>query len=79
MARTSDVNGATSRFFVNLADNHFLDHPDDTARGFGYCAFGKLTDGFDVLDAIGAVQTASASGHDDVPVEPVVIQSIRRA
>lgn len=79
MARTSDVNSATSQFFINLSDNDFLNHRDDTPGGFGYCAFGKLTEGLDVLDAIGKVKTGSRGGHDDVPVEPVEIKSIRRA
>ena len=79
MARTSDVNSATAQFFVNLVDNGFLDHRDDTPRGFGYCAFGQVVDGLDVVDAIGKVATKSTAPHDDVPVEAVEIKSIRRA
>jgi cyclophilin family peptidyl-prolyl cis-trans isomerase len=78
MARTSDINSATSQFFVNLVDNAFLDHKSKTPRGFGYCAFGEVTDGMDVVDAIAKVKTTRSSGHSDVPVEPVVITSIER-
>jgi len=79
MARTNDVNSATSQFFINLADNSFLDHRNETPEGFGYCAFGELTDGLDVLDAIAKVSTGRSGHHDDVPEEPVTILSIRRA
>ena len=68
MARTSEVNSATSQFFVNLVDNAFLDHG---ARDFGYAVFGKVTEGMDVIDAIAAVQT----GRQDMPLEPVVVHS----
>ena len=79
MARTSDVNSATAQFFINLVDNGFLNHRDETAQGFGYCAFGCVTEGLDVVDRIGSVATGRGGGHDDVPIEPVVINSIRRA
>ncbi len=79
MARTSDVNSATSQFFINLQDNDFLNHADETPRGFGYCAFGQVTDGMDVVDAIGQVETTSQAGHDDVPAKTVRITSVRRA
>ena len=79
MARTSDVNSATSQFFINLQDNDFLNHTDDTPRGFGYCAFGQVIDGMDVVDAIGQVETTSKAGHDDVPAKTVRITSVRRA
>ncbi len=75
MARTSDVNSATAQFFINLVDNKFLDHG---ARDFGYAVFGCVTDGMDVVDAIGEVATANKGGHGDVPVEPVVIRSAKR-
>jgi cyclophilin family peptidyl-prolyl cis-trans isomerase len=75
MARTSDVNSATSQFFVNLADNAFLDHG---SRDFGYAVFGKVIDGLDVVDAIAAVKTANRGGHQDVPVEPVVVHRAYR-
>jgi cyclophilin family peptidyl-prolyl cis-trans isomerase len=76
MARTSDINSATSQFFVNLTDNAFLDHG---ARDFGYAVFGRISDGMDVIDAIAEVPTGSRGGHQDVPVEPVVVRTARRA
>ncbi len=76
MARTSDINSATSQFFVNLTDNAFLDHG---TRDFGYAVFGRVVDGMEVIDAIAAVPTGSSGGHQDVPVEPVVVHSARRA
>ena len=79
MARTSVVDSATSQFFVNHASNDFLNHRNNTPQGFGYAVFGKLTEGLDVLDKIAAVKTATRGGQGDVPVEPVVIKSIRRA
>jgi len=79
MARTSDVNSATAQFFINLVDNGFLNHQDETAPGFGYCAFGCVTEGQDVVSEIGSVATGRSGPHDDVPVEPVVINSIRLA
>ena len=79
MARTSDPHSATCQFFINLADNDFLNHRDESADGFGYCVFGEVTDGFDVVEAIGGVETGRSGHFDDVPVEPVVIKSIRRA
>lgn len=78
MARTSEVDSATSQFFINHTDNDFLNHKDRTPEGFGYCVFGKLIDGYDVLDAIAKVPTGRSGPHDDVPTEPVVIESIRR-
>lgn len=78
MARTMVVDSGTSQFFVNHADNAALNHRDDTDQGFGYCVFGKLIDGFEVLDAIADVKTGVMGGYRDVPIEPVVIKSIRR-
>lgn len=79
MARTTDINSATSQFFINLADNGFLNHRDKSVRGYGYCVFGKLTDGLDVLDKIAAVKTGKSGPHSDVPVEAVTITSIKRS
>jgi cyclophilin family peptidyl-prolyl cis-trans isomerase len=79
MARTSDVHSATAQFFINHKDNAFLNHKAPTPDGFGYCAFGELTEGLEVLDAIAAVPTRTRGHHDDVPATPVVIQAIRRA
>lgn len=74
MARTSEVNSATSQFFINLRDNTFLDH---SARDFGYAVFGRVTDGMDVVDKIAKVPTGTKAGHSDVPVDPVTIVSVR--
>lgn len=75
MARTSDINSATSQFFVNLKDNAFLDHG---SRDFGYAVFGKVVEGMDVIDKIAKVPTGNRGMHQDVPREPVVVQSARR-
>lgn len=75
-ARTGVINSATSQFFINHKDNAFLDHRDDTAQGFGYAVFGKVTKGMDVVDAIAKVKTTSKNGMGDVPVKPVVIESV---
>ncbi len=75
MARTSDVNSATSQFFINLADNAFLDHG---ARDFGYAVFGRVVDGMDVVDTIAKAPTGAKGGHRDVPLEPLMIESARR-
>lgn len=77
MARTSDLHSATSQFFINLVDNAFLDHQGP--RSYGYAVFGRVTQGLEVIDAIAAVRTGRRGGHDDVPTEPVVIESARRA
>ncbi len=79
MARTSVVDSATSQFFINTADNGFLNHRGETPDAFGYAVFGKVVDGMDVVDRIEKLPTGRAGHHDDVPVKPVVIQSIRRA
>ncbi len=75
MARTNDVNSATAQFFVNLVDNAFLDH---RPGNFGYAVFGRVVEGMDVIDRIAAVKTGRKNGHDDVPVEPVVVTAARR-
>ena len=75
MARTNDINSATSQFFVNLKDNDFLDH----SRGnFGYAVFARVTEGMDVIDKIAAVETGRRRGFDDVPVDAVIMKSVRR-
>lgn len=75
MARTNDINSATSQFFVNLKDNDFLDH----SRGnFGYAVFARVTAGMDVIDKIAAVGTGRRGGFDDVPLEAVIMKSVRR-
>ena len=79
MARTSDPHSATSQWFVNVTDNAFLDHQAKEGPGWGYAVFGKVTDGMDVVDKIKAVRTGAAGPFaKDAPVEPVVIQSVRR-
>ena len=73
MARTNDPNSATAQFFINHADNDFLDYKGPSNPG--YAVFGKAVEGMDVVDAIAGVETTSKMGMDDVPVEPVVIES----
>jgi peptidyl-prolyl cis-trans isomerase B (cyclophilin B) len=74
MARTPDPHSASSQFFINVGDNAFLDFRAPTAQGFGYCVFGKVTEGQDVVDRIRKVRTGNRAGHQDVPVENVVIE-----
>jgi peptidyl-prolyl cis-trans isomerase B (cyclophilin B) len=76
MARTSDPHSATAQFFINVKDNGFLDHTAQTPQGWGYCVFGKVTDGMDVVHAIEHVQTGNRSGSQDVPVDDVVINKV---
>lgn len=75
MARTNVVDSATSQFFINLKDNAFLNHKDNTPEGFGYCVFGKVVAGMDVVDAIAKVPTVNKRGHGDVPLAPITILS----
>jgi cyclophilin family peptidyl-prolyl cis-trans isomerase len=75
MARTSAPHSATAQFFINVKDNEFLNHTGKNDRGWGYAVFGKVVEGFDVVDKIEEVETSSRSYHDDVPVEPVIIES----
>jgi len=74
MARTNDVNSATSQFFISVADNGGLDH---NVQGYGYAVFGKVLKGMDVVDKIVAVETTSRGGHRNVPVKPIVIKSVK--
>lgn len=76
MARTNEPHSATSQFFINEADNDFLNHTSPTSRGWGYAVFGKVVSGTDVIDAIARVRTASRSWYGDVPVEDVVIEKV---
>jgi peptidyl-prolyl cis-trans isomerase B (cyclophilin B) len=73
MARTNDPHSATAQFFINHKDNTFLNHTAPTGPGWGYCVFGKVSDGMDTVDAIAAVSTGNDSGHADVPVETITI------
>jgi len=75
MARTNDINSATSQFFVNLKDNDFL---DNKPGNFGYAVFGRVTEGMEVIDAIAAVKTGRKGMHDDVPVEAVTVLAATR-
>ncbi len=75
MARTPNPHSASSQFFINVADNDFLNFSAPTAQGYGYCVFGKVVEGQDVVDAIKKVKTGRKGGHQDVPVEDVVIES----
>jgi peptidyl-prolyl cis-trans isomerase B (cyclophilin B) len=74
MARTSVPDSASSQFFINAADNDFLNHTAPTSSGWGYCVFGKVIEGTDVVDKIIKVKTTSKAGHRDVPIEPVIIE-----
>jgi peptidyl-prolyl cis-trans isomerase B (cyclophilin B) len=74
MARTSDPHSATAHFFINVADNDFLNHSAPSGQGWGYCVFGKVTEGSDVVNKIRAVRTGRSGGHQDVPEEDVIIE-----
>lgn len=74
MARTAVPHSASSQFFINVVDNSFLNHTAPTANGWGYCVFGKVTEGKEVIDKIKSVKTISRAGHQDVPEEPVIIE-----
>jgi len=76
MARTPDPHSASAQFFINLADNDFLNFRAETPDGWGYCVFGKVTEGMDVVDKIKGVDTGNKGHHQDVPVEDVVIESV---
>jgi peptidyl-prolyl cis-trans isomerase B (cyclophilin B) len=76
MARTSAPHSATAQFFINTKDNGFLDFKSESAQGWGYAVFGRVVGGTEVVDAIEGVRTGSRGGHDDVPVEDVVIRSV---
>jgi peptidyl-prolyl cis-trans isomerase B (cyclophilin B) len=79
MARTSDPHSATAQFFINVRNNDFLNHTAPTPRGWGYCVFGKVTEGTDVVDRIRTVATGSTGMHQDVPCEDVVIERVEAA
>jgi peptidyl-prolyl cis-trans isomerase B (cyclophilin B) len=74
MARTGDPHSATAQFFINVKDNAFLNHTAPSGQGWGYCVFGKVVEGMDVVDKIKGVRTGSKGFHQDVPVEDVIIQ-----
>lgn len=74
MARTPDPHSASSQFFINLVDNDFLDYTASTSQGYGYCVFGKVVEGAEIVAQIGKLKTTSRAGHRDVPVEDAVIE-----
>ena len=74
MARTADVHSATSQFFINVANNGFLNYKESTPQGFGYCVFGKVVEGQNVVDKIKKVNTGDRSGHQNVPLEDIIIE-----
>jgi peptidyl-prolyl cis-trans isomerase B (cyclophilin B) len=74
MARTPDPHSASSQFFINVKNNSFLNFSAPTSQGFGYCVFGKVVEGMDVIDKIKKVKTGNKAGHQDVPVEDVIIE-----
>jgi peptidyl-prolyl cis-trans isomerase B (cyclophilin B) len=76
MARTSDPHSASSQFFINVKDNDFLNFTAENPNGWGYCVFGKVTSGMDVIDKIKKIATGNSHGHQDVPKEPVIIQKV---
>ncbi len=76
MARTPDPHSASSQFFINLSKNDFLNFQNESQQGWGYCVFGKTTDGMDTVEAIAKVTTGQHGHHGDVPVEAVIIESV---
>ena len=76
MARTNDPHSASSQFFINVQDNDFLNHSGKNAQGWGYCVFGKVTDGMDVVNKIRTVKTGSKGFHQDVPVDTILIENV---
>ncbi len=76
MARTMEPHSATAQFFINVKDNDFLNHSGKNMQGWGYAVFGKVTDGLDVLEKIRTVPTGTQGGHQDVPTDPVIIESV---
>ncbi len=79
MARTNDPHSATAQFFINVKDNAFLDHTAPSGQGWGYCVFGRVVEGMDVVDRIKGVRTGTRGFHQDVPVEDVLIQKAEAA
>jgi peptidyl-prolyl cis-trans isomerase B (cyclophilin B) len=75
MARTQDPHSASAQFFINLSDNDFLDFKSESVQGWGYCVFGEVVDGMDIVDKMTLVDTGRFGGHDDVPKEEIIIES----
>ena len=76
MARTMDPHSASAQFFINVKDNGFLNHTGKNSQGWGYCVFGKVTEGMDVVEKIKGVKTGNKAGHQDVPVDDVIIDKV---
>jgi len=76
MARTNVIDSATAQFFINVVNNDFLNHTDNTSRGFGYAVFGEVINGMDVVDSIARVKTGTYNGFGDVPKEPIIIKTV---
>lgn len=76
MARTMEPHSASAQFFINLKDNDFLNHSGKNTQGWGYCVFGKVSEGMDVVDKIKAVKTGNSGFHQDVPKDPVIIEKV---
>lgn len=76
MARTSDPHSATAQFFINVVDNDFLNFSAESSSGWGYCVFGEVTSGMDIVDKIKTTATTTHKGHENVPVEPVIINNV---
>ncbi len=74
MARTADVHSATAQFFINVTNNGFLNYKSPSSQGYGYCVFGRVVEGQDVVDKIKKVKTGDSAGHQNVPIEDVIIQ-----
>ncbi|MDN4503733.1 peptidylprolyl isomerase [Alteromonadaceae bacterium BrNp21-10] len=79
MARTSDPHSATCQFFINVSDNNFLNFRSESPDGWGYCVFAEVSEGMDVIDKIKVVKTGNAGGHQDVPVDDVIIEKVEIA
>lgn len=77
MARTMDPHSATAQFFINVADNTFLNYSNDSTQGFGYCVFGEVVEGMDVVDAIAKTKTGQHMGYGDVPAEEISILEVK--
>jgi peptidyl-prolyl cis-trans isomerase B (cyclophilin B) len=76
MARTSDPHSASSQFFINVKDNDFLNFTSESSNGWGYCVFGKVVEGMDVIDKIKKVKTGNRAGHQDVPTDAIIIEKV---
>ncbi len=76
MARTNDPHSATAQFFINVVDNEFLNFSNKTPQGWGYCVFGEVTQGMEIVDKIKSIPTTGVDGHQDVPIEPIIIERV---